>query len=108
MGESRGFKMPKRAAPATTAERRSSRARTQPSRFNPCGSAGIPDALEEMAQTVAAEVCAHCPLQMSTDAVKELQNSLLPAMAAFLEAAHATALKRGSDAVEDADFDAVL
>merc|ERR1712166_318633 len=98
----------RKAEPTATSDRRSARARTVPHRFNPCGSSSTPDAFEEMAQTVAAEVASQCPIPVSADALKALQGALLPAMSAFVEAAHANSITRGKTEIEDADFDAVF
>merc|ERR1712166_901951 len=96
----------RKAEPTATSDRRSARARTVPHRFNPCGSSSTPDAFEEMAQTVAAEVASQCPIPVSADALKALQGALLPAMSAFVEAAHANSITRGKTEIEDAVFDA--
>eukprot|EP00658_Telonema_sp_P-2_P031168 TRINITY_DN23388_c0_g2_i1.p2 TRINITY_DN23388_c0_g2~~TRINITY_DN23388_c0_g2_i1.p2 ORF type:complete len:126 (+),score=20.23 TRINITY_DN23388_c0_g2_i1:71-448(+) len=99
--------MPKRKAD-TSAPRRSVRQTSAPVRFNPCGSAGIPDAFEDMVASIAEEVCKTCPIPMSTDAMQELRGCLMPAMAVFFDAASANAAIRGSEVVEDEDFDVVL
>lgn len=45
---------------------------------------------------------------MDPDAVSALRTALLPAMTAFVDAAHATAAKRGANEVTDQDFESVL
>jgi hypothetical protein len=47
-------------------------------------------------------------MPMTADAVTALHTALLPAMKAFVDAAHASAATRGSGEVTDEDFEKVL
>ena len=48
------------------------------------------------------------PMPLSNDAVSELRGGVATAAMVFIDAAQASAAKRGSADVEDQDFDAVL
>ena len=101
--------MPKRGS-SDHAEpvRRSVRAKSVPTRFNPSGNADIPDAFESMVESISAEACKASPMPLSDDAASELRGVVATAAMVFIEAAQANAAKRGADDVADQDFDAVL
>eukprot|EP00035_Acanthoeca_spectabilis_P021597 m.439095 g.439095 ORF g.439095 m.439095 type:complete len:132 (+) comp18331_c0_seq1:61-456(+) len=88
--------------------KKSTRARKGPQRFIPGGSADVPQEIEDMVHTIACEAAKSAPLPMDPDAVSALRTALLPAMTAFVDAAHATAAKRGANEVTDQDFESVL
>ena len=93
---------------SVAAARRSARATAAPRRFVPGGSAQTPEAVEDMVHGIAVECAKAASLPLSPSAVAELERSLGPALEAFYTAACAEAKSRGSDEVEEKDFEAVL